>query len=81
VCGDGTAMYAYVYVCMRLLSLVICDVGRGGWGYVVWIRRCVNGRKERPYCSFFIAELPLCVTTPILESGAWTSRRGVWGME
>jgi hypothetical protein len=24
----------------------------GGWGYVVWIRRCVDDWKERPYRFF-----------------------------
>jgi hypothetical protein len=48
-------MYAYVCVCVCgscLLGSAMLDVGDGG--YVVWIRRCVDGQRERPYCSFFL---------------------------
>jgi hypothetical protein len=65
---------------VRLLSLGICDVGRGGRG-VCGLDSSLCRWPEGTRLPFGLAALTLCATTPVLEPGAWTSRRGVWGME
>jgi hypothetical protein len=46
------AMYVYVCVYTARVSWDLLCWTWGGWGYVVWIRRCVDDRKERPYRFF-----------------------------